>query len=85
MNDKQQAIWQIYDQVDAPEWVSANLDGLVDVMRDLAWLPEGPVTLVIPDLSALADHDRVDFLRVLRNITSQTWDSARPVRWVVEC
>jgi hypothetical protein len=85
MDVKQQAIWQIYQQVGAPEWVSANVDGLVGVMIDLSWLPEGPVTLVIPDLGEMADHDRVDFLRVLRNITTRTWDSARPVHWVVEC
>jgi hypothetical protein len=84
MNDTQRAIWQIYKQVGAPEWVSMNSDGLVDVMVDLSWLPEGPVTLLIPDLNGLADIERIDFLRVLRNITTRTWDSARPVRWVVE-
>ena len=82
MDAQQTAIWEIYQQVDAPDWVSVNLDGLVDVMRDLAWLPEGPLTLRIPDLSGLDASARSHFLNVLWMINIETNDGPRPVRWV---
>lgn len=82
MDAQQAAIWEIYQQVHAPEWVSVNLDGLVDVMRDLSWLPEGPLTLRIPDLRELDAPERAHFLNVLWMINIETSDGPRPVRWL---
>ena len=65
------AIRDVYTQVRAPEWAAPNLDGLLDVLRDLSWLPEGPVVLDVP-----AD-DRVR--SVLRQAVDETAAGARPV------
>jgi hypothetical protein len=70
----------IYDQVDAPDWVAANLDGLADVLRDLSWLPVGPVELALPDLRSLPLRDRRALHEVLARAAAQTSTSARPVR-----
>ncbi len=43
---KADVIRAIYRAVQAPDWAAANLDGLADVLRDLSWLPDGPVVLV---------------------------------------
>ncbi len=45
MTAKRDAIRSIYDQVDAPDWAATNLDALADVLRDLSWLPPGPVAV----------------------------------------
>ena len=65
------AIRDVYAQVRAPEWAAPNLDGLLDVLRDLSWLPEGPVVLEVP-----AD-DRVR--AVLDRAVEETADGPRPV------
>lgn len=84
MSNKQDAIREIYAKVSAPQWAAANLDALVDVLRDLSWLPAGPVVVALPDVTGLEDAERADFLRVLREIAVETADSERPVRWVIE-
>lgn len=69
-------IADVYAQVSAPEWASPNLDGLLDILRDLSWLPEGEVAIVVP---AGAD----DRLRaVLGQAVADTAGTARPVRLV---
>jgi hypothetical protein len=69
------AIRAIYRQVDAPEWAAANLDALADVLRDLSWLPEGPVELSVAEAPW-------DVIRVLRQVEDDTAASVRPVRVV---
>ncbi|MGN6606373.1 MAG: barstar family protein [Jatrophihabitans sp.] len=66
-------IADIYRQVDAPGWAAPNLDGLVDVLRDLSWLPEGPVELVVPEATW-------DLVRALVQVVDETADGPRPVR-----
>jgi hypothetical protein len=80
MTAKQDAIRAIYAQVDAPAWAAPNLDGLADVLRDLSWLPEGPVPLDLPDLTGLSGTDRAALLRVLAHAVDESIGSARPVR-----
>lgn len=65
------AIAAVYAQVGAPDWAARNLDALLDVLRDLSWLPEGPVRVDAP-----ADG-RV--LEVLRQAVLDTADGPRPV------
>lgn len=67
------AIEDVYAQVHAPAWAAPNLDGLLDVLRDLSWLPEGPV-----ELRVRAPDERL--LAVLRTAESETADGPRPVR-----
>ena len=71
MTGRQDAIRAVYAQVHAPAWAAPNLDGLLDVLRDLSWLPEGPVTVASEDPAVRA---------VLRQAAADTADGPRPVR-----
>lgn len=77
---KRAAIRAIYAQVQAPDWAAANLDGLVDVLRDLSWLPAEPVAVMVPDLAELQSDDRAALLNVLAAAVAESGGSARPVR-----
>ena len=68
----------IYAQVDAPGWAAANLDALVDVLRDLSWLPEGPLEVVVPDVE---EPDGRRLRDALALAASETAGSSRPVRF----
>jgi hypothetical protein len=67
----------IYAQVDAPDWAAPNLDALVDVLRDLSWLPQRPVELVAPDVD---DPDGRRLRDALFLAAAETAESVRPVR-----
>ena len=71
MTSKQDAIRAVYAQVHAPAWAAPNLDGLLDVLRDLSWLAEGPVTVASDDPAVRA---------VVRQAEADTADGPRPVR-----
>jgi hypothetical protein len=71
-----EAIERIYLQVGAPPWVTANLDALADVLRDLSWLPEGPVQLIVPEL---ADAEGSALRAVLWQLAEETADGRRPI------
>ena len=73
---KRDAIRAIYAAVDAPEWAAPNVDGLIDVLRDLSWLPPGPVVL---QLSPVGDVPE-DVLETLAIAEEETGDTDRPVR-----
>ena len=79
MITKQDAIAAIYAQVSAPDWAAPNLDGLTDVLRDLSWLPEGPVTVTVPDLRDCTEQERDALLTVLRRVAADTYGGPRPV------
>ncbi len=72
------AIRSLYAQVSAPDWAAANLDALVDVLRDLSWLPEGPVGLAVPAVDA-ADEPRLR--AALDQAVGDTAGGRRPVRY----
>ena len=76
---KRAAIRAVYAQVAAPDWAAPNLDALTDVLRDLSWLPPGPVLVEVPDLAALADEDRRALRRVLTRAAEQSVGLPRPV------
>jgi hypothetical protein len=65
------AVRDVYAQVAAPEWAAPNLDGLLDVLRDLSWLPEGRVAVTAPPDEAVR--------AVLRQAADETADGPRPV------
>lgn len=71
-----EVIADIYRQVRAPNWAGANRDALADVLRDLSWLPPGPVTIRV----RLAD--RTLLAGVLDAVQQETAGTARPVRVV---
>ncbi len=77
---KTAAIRAIYRQVDAPDYAAANLDALLDVLRDLSWLPRGPVDLELPELSGLTESDRRALLGVVATAVDADLDSERPLR-----
>jgi hypothetical protein len=82
MSAKTSAIHAIYAQVAAPRWAARNLDGLTDVLRDLSWLPEGPVLITLPDLGQLSGDDRAALLDALGAAAQESIDTERPVRFV---
>jgi hypothetical protein len=76
------AIRDVYAQVGAPRWAAANLDALADVLRDLSWLPEGPVGIRIPPAGALDEAGGLRLLTVLLQAVDETADGSRPVRLI---
>jgi hypothetical protein len=72
---KRGAIRAIYAAIDAPDWAAPNLDGLIDVLRDLSWLPPGPVVLHLP--AGDLPEGVLDALAVAQE---ETAGSDRPVR-----
>ena len=73
MTDVRQQIAEIYDQVGAPEWAALNLDALVDVLRDLSWLPEGPVVV------RLAPGSDAVVVAVLARVAGERAEGPRPL------
>lgn len=76
----QSAVATLYAEVDAPGWAAPNLDGLADILRDLSWLPPGPVTLALPDVTALGEDDAGRLAAVLLRAETETADGPHPVR-----
>jgi hypothetical protein len=70
------AIAEIYRQVDAPPWAGANRDALADVLRDLSWLPPGPVTVRV------SRAERALLRELLDAVERETAHTSRPVRVV---
>jgi hypothetical protein len=80
MTAKRAAIRAIYAQVGDPHWAAANLDALADVLRDLSWLPPGPVTVRWRPAAELSASDRSAIESVLRHAAAETAAGPRPVR-----
>lgn len=74
------AIADVYGQLRAPDWAAPNLDGLADVLRDLGWLPPGPVTVRVP---AAAGADLARLVTVLVDAERDSAGGERPVRVLV--
>jgi Barstar (barnase inhibitor) len=72
------AIADIYAQLGAPDWAAYNLDALADVLRDLSWLPDGPVEVVLPRGAPLS------VASVLARTAAQTAAGRHPVLVVDE-
>ena len=66
----------IYRAVDAPDWAAPNLDALADVLRDLSWLPAGPVVLVWPR-PTVSDADAI--VDVVREVAAESEGADRPL------
>ncbi len=80
MSTRRAAIRSLYERVQAPDWAAPNLDGLADVLRDLSWLPPGPVALAWSPDPGLSSADRRAIEAVLRHAVDETADGPRPVR-----
>jgi hypothetical protein len=79
MTTRRAEIRAIYELVEAPDWAAANLDALADVLRDLSWLPPGPVRLHWSPSPGLDAADRDSIRAVLRHAVTETADGPRPV------
>jgi hypothetical protein len=77
---KREAVRSVLAAVEAPDWAAPNLDGLADVLRDLSWLPDGPVEIAVPELTALDPADRQALLGVLERAAAESGDSPHPLR-----
>ncbi len=66
----------LYRAVAAPDWAAPNLDALADVLRDLSWLPPGPVVLAWPEPD-LRDGERI--VDVVREVAVDSADSEHPL------
>lgn len=74
MSEHSDAVRAVYAQVAAPRWAAPNLDALADVLRDLSWLPPGPVEVrLTPDTPQ-------PVRTVLARAVAETADSSRPIR-----
>ena len=73
---KAAVIRAIHRAVDAPDWAAPNLDALADVLRDLSWLPAGPVVLVWPR-PAVEQAERI--VDVVREVAAESEGSDRPL------
>jgi hypothetical protein len=80
MSRRRDAIKSIYSSLQAPDWAATNLDALADVLRDLSWLPEGPVHLQWSPDPELSSDDRTAITAVLRHAVHETAGGPRPVR-----
>ena len=74
------AIADVYRQVAAPDWARPNLDGLADVLRDLSWLPEGPVRVRAPGSLSAAPADGRRLEQVLVRAAAETAGGPHPVQ-----
>ncbi|WP_375501650.1 hypothetical protein [uncultured Jatrophihabitans sp.] len=79
MRTLRDAVGDIYLQVQAPAWAAPNLDGLADVLRDLSWLPPGPVPVHVP---AVAGQDLTRLVALLGGVELETANLPHPV-WVI--
>jgi hypothetical protein len=79
MTTRREEIRSIYALIDAPDWAAANLDALADMLRDLSWLPPGPVRVHWTPNAELNAADRESIRAVLRHAVAETADGPRPV------
>ena len=65
------------DEIDAvlrfPDWYGHNLDALADCLRDLSWLPEGPLAVI-----CVRPPDRV-IVEILAEAAEFSRSGARPL------
>jgi Barstar (barnase inhibitor) len=77
---KADAIRTIYAAVRAPAWAAPNLDALADVLRDLSWLPEGPVRFSWHPRATLPKGDRTSIEQVLVQAVRDSLDTGHPIQ-----
>lgn len=61
-----------------PDYFGANWDALWECIRDLSWLPEGPVVLKHRDLPLADDAASLKtYLSILRDTVEKRWSEPR--------
>jgi len=64
---KEALLDELYRRLSFPDYFGFNWDALVDCIRDLSWLPPGPVVLIHRDLPLAGDVDsQKTYLSILR-------------------
>jgi hypothetical protein len=76
---KPETIEAIYRAVRAPSWAAPNLDALADILRDLSWLPPGPVELDWIVAPELPDADLEQIHDVLAAAVGESVGGAHPL------
>jgi hypothetical protein len=66
VSGKVELLAALTSQLDLPDWFGNNWDALVDVLRDLSWVPEREVVLHHVNLPALSKDDLRIYLDILR-------------------
>jgi hypothetical protein len=66
-----------------PDYFGKNWDALEECLRDLSWLPAGPVVLEHADVPLVRDVASAKiYVAILADATRDTSDSGRPLRVV---
>ncbi len=76
---KRASIAAFYRALDAPEYAATNYDAFADVLRDLGWLPPGPVALAWRVGAELPAPVREELLDILRDAVEESAAGERPL------
>jgi RNAse (barnase) inhibitor barstar len=73
-------------ELEFPAWVGRNWDALADALRDLSWLPAGPLVVVWSEPSALLAKEprgHAIALEVLQLAADESAGSERPLTFLL--
>jgi RNAse (barnase) inhibitor barstar len=83
VSDKMALLGLIAEQLSFPDYFSKNWDALEECLRDLSWLPAGPVVLEHADVPLVRDvADAKIYVAILADATRHMSRSDRPLRVV---
>ena len=69
---KEALLDELYQRLSFPGYFGFNWDALVDCIRDLSWLPQGPVILMHRDLPLAGDvASQKTYLSILRSVVEK--------------
>lgn len=79
---KEMLLDELYRRLGFPDYFGFNWDALVDFIRDLSWLPQGPVVLMHRDLPLEGDvASQKTYLSILRNVVEKRGELAGGMRF----
>jgi len=74
VTSKEALLEELYQRLRFPEYFGSNWDALDECIRDLSWLPTGPVVLKHHDLPLAGDVDgQKTYLSILRDAVEKKW------------
>jgi RNAse (barnase) inhibitor barstar len=78
MRTKEALLGMLAQRLHFPDYFGANWDALWDCIRDLSWLPEGPVVIRHSDLPLGGDTaGQKTYLSILRDTVEKRWSGSR--------
>lgn len=83
--DKTALLERLAAELEFPAGFGANWDALLDSLRDLGWLPEGGVALLLAETAGLRDTSPADFAMLLEILdeAASSWRAAGLPFWAV--